>query len=1812
MIGTRFENHLPTLCRAFGAAFLSTFLIFGAATSDSARAGTPAPTFTMVFDPGTVGPGSAAVLRYEISEGSGSPVDDLAFTNTLPAGLTLATPVGAVSTCGFGSFDVLSGATISFSGGSVFPLASCEIEVLVTGTAIGTYMNTTGDLTSSAGNSGPASADLVIAADRPGFSKRFSSPTTVIGQRERLTFRFDNSLNANVAANIVFSDPLPTGLVIADPANLSNTCDPSITSPFPLDYTGGNVIAEPGSGVIALGFGNVPDQAAVDAGGTCEIGVDVVSASIGPLDNISDPMTSAPPPFGQINESGRAAATLDVQGGSIVLIKEFLDDPVPPGETIDLRFTILNRTGGAAAANVNFTDDLDATLSGLVATGLPAGNVCGAGSSLTGTSTLTLIGGQLPARSQCSFEVTLQVPAGAAPGIYPNASSSIEADFGAGPVLGNIAIDDLFVFAAPRLTKTFIENPAPSGGATTIEFTIENTSTDSSATDLAFTDVLSNFLPVPLPVTLPAPGFCGPSSTMIAASLSNTDSGLLVDGGELAPGASCTFEVGIDLPIGLPPSIVVNRTSSISGIVGVDAVTGRPAEAQLQILGAPQLTKTFIDDPVQPGDTVSLEFTLSYSEGATAAATGITFTDDLGATLPGLAATGLPANDICGAGSQLSGTTNLTLTGASLLPGDSCSFQATLQVPAAAAPGPYPNTTSAPEATVLGETVTGLAATDALDIASLSFGKQFTNDPVLPGGTVTLSYTIGNDSATEAASDISFSDNISDALSGLVGTGLPLTDPCGAGSQLIGLSGNGFLLLSGGSLAPGDICTFSVELQVPAGAASNSYNSTTSNLSATVAGDALSLPPANDVLVVDNLRLQLVKEFTDDPAGPGDTVTLEFTLDNLDADSTITGITFTDDLDAALAGLAAVGLPAPDVCGTGSQLSGTSVLTLTGATLPPGGQCVFGITLQLPASLPSAGSVTNVTSEVSGTLGGLPVRGDPAGTELQLQNLQFTKAFSGPSVAGGTVDLEYTITNPDPVNAAGGLAFSDVLGSVIPGLVAVGLPQADVCGAGSALGGTSLITLTGASLAPGASCSFDFVLQVPAGAPPGDFPSISSELTSGGLAVAPPAAATLTIEPPPLFTKAFAASPIPAGAITTLTFSIDNGASILAATDLAFSDPLPAGLVIADPPNPGSTCDGAITAAPGSGTIGFSAGNVGAGATCSVSVDIRALTDGTLTNTTSPLTSSSGESAPATAVITVQPAPVPLFAKVFATNPIPAGGVTTLSFAIDNSASQLATSGLAFSDPLPAGLVIADPAGATSTCGGALVAAPGTGLIDFSGGTVAAGASCSLTVQVLGISEGSFTNTTSALVSSAGTTAPAQADITVDPAPVPLFSKAFAPDDLPLGNVSRLTLTIDNSGALLDATGLAFTDPLPTSMVLADPVSATNDCGGTLTAAPGGASIELSGGAVDASATCRIQVDVVTSAAGALVNTTSALTSSLGTSDPATATLTARRAPGFSKAFSPNPVAIGAISRLTFTIDNSAETVPADGLTFDDPLPAGLVIATPANAVTDCTSGTLAAPDGGSQISFAGGSVAAGSACTVRIDISAQEPGNWLNITSLLDSSLGTGGEATATLVVNEDSDGIPASIEDQAPNGGDGNNDGIRDAIQDDVASLPAFDGSSFITVVAGGSCDTLTEVVTLSPTAQSAQPPADLVFPFGLVGFALPCETALVDIIFHEALTGFSDRYFKFGPTTPGDPATEQWYDFDGATRAGNVWTLSLADNAPGDASGDDGIINDPGGPTLPVLAVPATGLTMLALMALLLLLMARSHLYRPGRSH
>ncbi|MCB0033591.1 MAG: hypothetical protein KDE51_06225, partial [Anaerolineales bacterium] len=1126
------------------------------------------------------------------------------------------------------------------------------------------------------------------------------------------------------------------------------------------------------------------------AGASCIISVDVTATGAGLLNNVSGELTASS--GGPSVSSGKASDVLTVTVDELTLTKTFLDDPAIPGTTADLEFTITNRNRDESATNITFTDDLDATLSGLVAVGLPLSDVCGAGSTLTGSSLLTLTGGNLAAEASCTFTVTLQVPAGAAVGDYVNTTSTIAADVGGEPVIGSPATDTLFVDSVPILTKTFLTNPIGAGDSTSMEFTITNSSTTSAATNIAFTDNLTQFFSGILVTGLPAANYCGPGSFITIGAISG-ESYLVISGANLAAGASCTFTVDLLTPAGGAAGSYDNITSDITATIDGETKVGDPAEATLQLISSPFLTKRFVDDPVLPGETVQLEFTIANGQEGSTAATDIQFTDDLNGVVSGLTALGLPATDVCGAGSQIAGTTNLTFTGGSLAPAESCTFTVTLQVPANTLPGSYDNITSNTTATVSGYNTIGNAAGDTLEIAGLSFSKSFINDPVLPGGTAALEFTIINESPTNDATSISFVDNLNNVVSGLAATGLPLSDICGAGSQIIGTSSLTFV---GGNLTAGSSCTFSVTLNVPAAAASNTYYNVTSNLTANVGGNNVSISPATDQLTISDQLLFLTKTFVDDPVPAGGTVNLSFTLSNLDPSETVTNITFTDDLDAALSGLTAVGLPANDVCGAGSQLSGTSLLTLTGGQLAPSTSCTFVVALQVPAAVPFGTTAINTTSQVTGLAGGLGVTGDPATDDLQVEFLIFEKRFAAPAAATGTAELIFSITNLDS-NSVAGVSFLDDLNAMLPGATAVGLPLNDVCGAGSQLTGSSLISLSGGTLGADATCEFSMLVQIPAEAAPGQYLNSTGNLALSGLEAANPATATLTIEPPPLLNKSFIPDSMGVGQTSELTLVIDNRNSALPANGLNVTDNLPAGMVVAQPPNSTTTCfGGTLTAVAGTGTISYTGGGVPAGDICIIQVDVTANNAGIFVNVTGELTSSSGSSGTAMATLTVNNQPT--FAKSFTPDELDIDEIATLLFTIDNSSSTVNALDLSFTDNLPTGLTIAPTPNASTTCtGGTITAVSGTDTLSYAGGSVAAGSSCTLMVDVASSVVGDFVNVTEPLLSSLGSSGTATATITFNPLPTIAVAKTAAPSAMPApgGNVS-FTVQVTNTSPI--------------------------------------------------------------------------------------------------------------------------------------------------------------------------------------------------------------------------------------------------------------------------------------------------------------------------------------------------------------------------------------------------------------------------------
>src|SRR5262249_31330651 len=163
--------------------------------------------------------------------------------------------------------------------------------------------------------------------------------------------------------------------------------------------------------------------------------------------------------------------------------------------------------------------------------------------------------------------------------------------------------------------------------------------------------------------------------------------------------------------------------------------------------------------------------------------------------------------------------------------------------------------------------------------------------------------------------------------------------------------------------------------------------------------------------------------------------------------------------------------------------------------------------------------------------------------------------------------------------------------------------------------------------------------------------------------------------------------------------------------------------------------------------------------TCNITVNVSSAVDNLYSNsvTINSTIAGSGNTANDTLNV-INP---PTIAKVFGASTIPLNGTTSLTLTIGNPNQNQTLSGVAFNDSLPAGLVVATPSNLSNTCGGTATAVGGSGSVSLSGGTVAASASCTVSVNVQGTTAGVKNNSVTVTDATAGTGNTATASVTV-------------------------------------------------------------------------------------------------------------------------------------------------------------------------------------------------------------------------------------------------------------------------------------------------------------------------------------------------------------------------------------------------------------------------------------------------------------------
>jgi len=216
-----------------------------------------APTISQSFSPATVGPTIASTLTFTLSNANAYALTQSNFSDSLPAGLTIAAPAPATTCTGANAAVTATSNTVTLSDANIPVNGSCTVTVSVSSTTAGSYTNTIAAnalMTGPAGgNAAPApSSTLMVTAPNPPTVAEAFSPSSV-GQNASatLTITLSNS-NAYPLTAVGLTHALASGLTAKSSPAALNTCGGTLPAPSSSVTLSGASIPASSSCTVAL------------------------------------------------------------------------------------------------------------------------------------------------------------------------------------------------------------------------------------------------------------------------------------------------------------------------------------------------------------------------------------------------------------------------------------------------------------------------------------------------------------------------------------------------------------------------------------------------------------------------------------------------------------------------------------------------------------------------------------------------------------------------------------------------------------------------------------------------------------------------------------------------------------------------------------------------------------------------------------------------------------------------------------------------------------------------------------------------------------------------------------------------------------------------------------------------------------------------------------------------------------------------------------------------------------------------------------------------------------------------------------------------------------------------------------------------------------------------------------------------------------------------------------------------------------------------------------------------------------------------
>jgi uncharacterized repeat protein (TIGR01451 family) len=963
-------------------------------------------------------------------------------------------------------------------------------------------------------NTGSTSSPISVVADIEVAKLAPASPPVPGGGPSRWTITVVNR-GPSTADSVVIADTPAGGTVVAAGTTVG-TC---VTSPS-----------------VSCALGNL----AVAAPVTILVDVDYPASLVGLVGNTATATAAGYVTDPDPADNASTATITAAPSADVTIAKTITPNiAVVAGTSATYQLTVSNN-GPSDAVDVVLTDALPAAATGIV---VPSGCTLAA-------PTLTCAIGTIAPGASRLIEVAFTAAAGSVAGDLDNTADVTSAT--PDPSLGSnssTVVTGVLAVADLEASKSVSAGPYVAGGAP-VTYTLGVTNRGpSNADDVTVSDTFD----AGLRLLTPLPAGCAALGNAVTCSA-----------GTLAPGASASYPIVVEIRADVPAGPIVN-TSTVSSSDPDPAPETNVASVAVDVERTTGITlaKT-APAAVTAGTLVTWTITGSVDGPSTAEAASLSDTLPAGFTPTGATLTITTTTGTVPGTCTISGQTVSCPLG-TLPVGATFELAIATDVDPVQALGSYANTASFSTITPGGNT-TAVRSIDVTRTAPIQITKQrIGTDPTLAGTAVDWTITITNPGPSTATDvhvdDLAPAGYVISALEPSQG-GCAIATGCDLGT--IPVAGSATITVRG-----------TVDPAQPAGTITNT---------ATAAGSEMSTPVSNTaVATIDReASLRFTKVASTVAAVAGEPLTWTLTVTN-DGPSTSEGVVVTDVIPVAM--------PSPSVVASLGSFSGS---TWTIGTLAVGESATLTITGEIdPAYLGT--DVVNGATLVSATPN--PGQTATSATSAVTRRADLSVRLTTPPevVAGGPITFTIDVTNAGPSDAQ----TITVTFPVPAGVTLADLPPGCTLAVGVvtcvlaliADGATSTITLTGTVAADRTDA---IVASVGVGSATADpDPADNTTSTTAGVAAQYDLAITKSVDD----------GSIAYYATATFTLSVvNNGPSF--ARDVVVTDVLPAGLTLVSA-SPGCT---------GTTTLTCTVGELAPGARAAVTITVRGTEPGERTN----------------------------------------------------------------------------------------------------------------------------------------------------------------------------------------------------------------------------------------------------------------------------------------------------------------------------------------------------------------------------------------------------------------------------------------------------------------------------------------------------------------------------------------------------------------------------------------------------------------------